>query len=56
MLIRLDERALLIECKYSWQASVVARAGYEQALATPPKPTASPQARSPASSLVQRAS
>jgi len=33
MLIRPDERALLIECKYSRNAGVVARGGYEQALA-----------------------
>lgn len=33
MLIRIDERALLFECKYSWRPAVVARDGYEQALA-----------------------
>ena len=33
MLLRLDERALLLECKYSWKPSVVARGGYEQTLA-----------------------
>lgn len=33
MLIRPSEAALILECKYSWDPSVVARAGYEQALA-----------------------
>jgi hypothetical protein len=32
MLIRPAERALVIECKYSWNPSVVARGGYEQAV------------------------
>lgn len=33
MLIRPDEAALLLECKYSMDPGVVARSGYEQALA-----------------------
>ena len=33
MLIRPDDRALLIECKFSWNPAVVARGGYEQTLA-----------------------
>lgn len=33
MLVRPDDRALIIECKYSAQAETVARGGYEQALA-----------------------
>jgi hypothetical protein len=33
MLIQPNRRALLIECKYSWSGSVVARGGYLQALA-----------------------
>jgi hypothetical protein len=32
LLIRPAERALVIECKYSWNPSVVARGGYEQAV------------------------
>ena len=32
-LVRPGEQALLVECKYSWSPQVVARAGYEQALA-----------------------
>lgn len=33
MLVRPDERALLIECKFSWNPAVVARGGYEQVVA-----------------------
>ena len=33
MLVRPDDRALLIECKYSWNPAVVARGGYEQVVA-----------------------
>lgn len=33
MLVRPDERALLIECKFSWNPAVVARGGYEQTVA-----------------------
>ena len=33
MLIRQDERALIIECKYSSDTGVVGQRGYEQALA-----------------------
>lgn len=33
LLIREKEKALVIECKYSWRAEVVARGGYEQVLA-----------------------
>ena len=33
MLVRPNDRALLIECKYSWNPAVVARGGYEQVVA-----------------------
>lgn len=33
MLVRPGDRALLLECKYSWNPAVVARGGYEQLLA-----------------------
>ncbi len=33
MLVRPDDRALLVECKYSWNPAVVARGGYEQVVA-----------------------
>jgi hypothetical protein len=33
MLVRPGDRALLLECKYSWNPSVVARGGYEQIVA-----------------------
>ena len=44
MLMRQDrDRALLLECKYSWDASVVARGGYERPSLTQPRLSISPQ-------------